>query len=349
MEELKNIRNYQEFKDSLNEELGLFKAIGDLFRKIFSKITKPLVDSIANFTKRLDASNSWEESLKAFEDSSKQEQTIMNQSMNEVTGPLGLRKVVHDNAAITFIKCQEMSNKYQTPTLAAKNIFAGNAMFNFDNSEDFEKNAVNTFNAAVVDINKTAKAYDQAQLETYLKSSGNDINKVEQQQNEPATAGGTPVPAGGTPGNVSSSYKFINEVRTPEQVRQNPDPPKLNQQNTTTPPSNQQPANQPGQMPTGDLNKLKQGASQWIMNSIYGPSVNKMKQAQKPAGGEAGGDAFSKVATASKATGNKESLAKLLRNIVNIPDTNTLAKVRDGIARAENKDPNKFAEEIGKF
>jgi len=66
MEELKNIRHYKEFKDALYEE-ALWGAIKDLFSKIFGKVDKKLSDAVANFTKKLDASRDWNDSVRIFD------------------------------------------------------------------------------------------------------------------------------------------------------------------------------------------------------------------------------------------------------------------------------------------
>ena len=134
MEKLINIKNYEDFKDSLNEEL-LWAAIKNLFSKVFGNIDKKLADSISNFTKRLDGSKSWDESLKIYEEFTKKDLAETTVSLKTVTGPLGLRKVLYDNSCRIFLELQEMSNKYQTPELQGKKIFLEQA--NQKNSKPF--------------------------------------------------------------------------------------------------------------------------------------------------------------------------------------------------------------------
>jgi len=343
MEELKNIRHFEEFKDALNEEL-LWGAVKNLFSKLFGKIDKKLADAVANFTKKLDASKDWNDSVRIFEQSTKDRQAIAAQQMQGVTGPLGLRKVLHDNASVVFVELQEMSNKYQTPALMAKTIFKGQPeeqMFNFDKAEDFTKNALNAVNAKIMEINKQTQAYKNDELDKYLKANV-DVSKVE---TAPTTAA--------TFDNYTQKFssKLFEQLAANEPNRNpaqpnTPNPPKTDTTKTTT--ADPTTTNQGG-APQGDVNKLKQSGNEWMTNNLYGYSLKKLKEVKPPAAGAGGADPFDAVAKNTKATTNTQNLSKLLRNIVNLPDKDALAKVRDAIATAQGKDPAKFKEEIGGF
>ena len=317
MEELKNVRNYAEFKDSLNEEL-LWAAIKNLFSKVFGNMDKKLAASISEFTKRLDGSKSWDESVKIYEEFTKKDQAALAETLKTVYGPLGLRKVLYDNSSRVFLELQELSNKYQTPGLQAKNVFADKPekdMFNYDTSEAFTAAAVEACNAKILGLNTTVKAYvDEAALKKYLEE--NKDEKIVQ----PAAVAST----GTTTGTTESRYFNLNDYD------------KINEQVVGTPPA-------------GNIEGLKTPATDWLTNGLYAASLEKVK-ATKPAIATAlagSKDPFTSVATGSKATANKENLAKLLRNIVNIPDTATLAKVRDAVGNAQGK--RDFKNDIGVF
>jgi len=349
MDDLKNIRHFQEFKDSVNEEL-LWDAIKNLFSKVFGNIDKKLADKIGEFTKKLDGSKDWNESVRLFEQSTKDRQLLAAESLKTANGPLGVRKVVYDNASMVFLTLQEMSNKYQSPALAAKTIFTGKEgdMFNHDKSEEFTKNLVNACNAIMLEINNTSQAYDKAALEKYLKENIADISKVqpapeqqtnttgEQQTNttgeqQTNTTGeqqtNTTNPVEPTKQNLSAEYDFKDKLFEDEAA-------------ATTP---------QGGVPQGDVNKLKEGTTNWLTNNLFGYSLTKLKEVKAPAAGAGGADPFDAVAKGAKGTKYPQNLAKLLRNIVNLPDADSLGRVRDAIAGVENKDKEQFKKDIGVF
>jgi len=354
MEELKNLRNYQEFKDAVNEEL-LFDAIKALFSKVFSKISKPLTDAIANFTKYLDKSKTWEESVKFYDEAVRVEQQAMAESLKTATGPLGLRKILADNTSITFVQLQELSNKYGSADLAAKKIFAGQpeaAMFNFDKSDQFNNNLMASTNAKMMELNKADEpAYDETALKTYLDKNNQDINKVEEAPKQGTT------PQANPPANPPAKPPTNPPAETPKQgTTPQANPPtqtsvkssytsiftdKLNEAGTTTGTTD---LNAP---PNGNIESMKVTASKWMADQLYGFTSKKIKEMKAPAkvGQE---DAFDTVAKGSKATTLTNNLAKLLRNIVNIPadKKDQLIKVRDVVATAVGKTPEDFRKEM---
>lgn len=307
MEKLNNVRNYNEFKDSLNEEL-LWGAIKNLFSKIFAKIDKKLADSIANFTKKLDGSKTWQDSIKLYEEAVRFEQNQMVESIKTVAGPLGVRKVLADNCIINYVQLQELSNKYQSGALAAKAIFAnreGN-MFNFDNSDQFNNNLMQAMNAKVLELGKVS-GYKENELTEYLKNNTN-MEQVQQ-----AATGETT-----SYSNFSKSEKLFEEVDNKPII------------------------------PTGDLAQLKNNSQNWLTNNIYGYALEAVKKVPQPAnaGAAAEGDAIDKAVAASKATTLHGSLSNLLKGIINIPDKNTLIKIRDILATSQGKTPQQMKDEM---
>lgn len=340
MEELKNLKNFNEFKDSLNEEL-LLGAIKNLFNKLFSKMDKKLATAVQMFTDKIDKSQNWETSVKAFEDSTKIRMNAANEGIQKAAGPLGVRKMLVDSSQSLFLELQVLYNKYQSSNLAAKNIFKGDEMFNKNSSEEFSKGIFESINAKMIELNKTSQAgYNEEQLKEYL-TKNTDINQTEnidQQQQQQIKA-------------EKKSYLNYNKIYedVPIYNAQNLNQSNSNQANTDNQNNQTNTGNQNNTMLQGNINNLKNGSIKWLNENLYGLSLKKIKEIKAPTPATGGSDPFDSIAKNSKATGNSQNLAKLLRNIVNIPDTNTLAKVRDAIADARGIDKNKFIEEIGKF
>lgn len=324
MENLKNIRNFQEFKeDSLNEEL-LWDAIKNLFSKIFSKIDKKLSDSVANFTKKLDGSKSWEESLRFYEEIINLEKNNLEQSLNTVTGPLSLRKIISDNISVIFIQLQEMSNKYQTGELSAKKIFEGQPdieFFNFDKAEQLNSKILELSNAKIVEINKlSGNPYNEQKLIEYLKNSS-DLNIN------------------------NSAQTFTTEkkkIKLNDKLFED-----INQNNNTSPAaSNQQNQQQQNQQQKNQIEKLKETTKKWITEKLYLFSINKIKSIKTINKFGNKEDPFDIASKGSKATRITNSVSGLLRNIVNIEDKEKLLKIRDAIALANGKTPEDYKKQF---
>ena len=368
MEELKNLRNYEEFKEAVNEEL-LWDAVKNLFSKLFGKMDKRLADAVNNFTKKIDGSKSYQESVKYFEETLAERSKGLDELYKNATAPYALRKLMADGSEALFVTCQIMSNKYQSPALAAKNIFKGTPdekLFNFDSSEDFKKNITAAMNMKMIELNKKSTAYDEKALTDYLNKN-TEIDKVEQpttptdNNQQTPTDNNQQTPTDNKQPNpnlnlASIIYDFNDTLNEDAATKMKPsnipaNAPMKKTTNTTnqpTPTESTATTPDPNAPPKGDINKLRQASDDWVVN-LYGTATKKVKEIKAPAAGAGGADPFDAVAKNTKATGNTQNLAKLLRNIVNIPDAATLAKVRDEIAKAQKKDPTKFAEEIGKF
>ena len=223
MEDLKNIRHFDEFKEdainekafidglmlldadqSLNEE-ALWAAIKGLFSKIFGNIDQKLAAKVDEFAKKLDASKDWNESVRLFEQSSKDRQMLAGEEMNAANGPLAVRKVLYDNASMVYVTLQRMVAKYQSPALSPMKIFEQSKdkqMFSFDKADQFTKNLVVACNAKVLELNKAAgNPYEEVALKTYLESN-KEISKVEK---SPAPAAGGATTGDATTGGAGGS------------------------------------------------------------------------------------------------------------------------------------------------
>jgi len=340
MEELKNLKNFGEFKDSLNEEL-LWGAIKNLFNKLFSNMDKKLADQVNNFTKKIDAAKTWDESVRAFEADMASMKTKVETNVNAATGLLGFRKALADLSEALFVELQVLSNKYQVPELTAAKVFAGTPeaeMFNKKNSEEFKTSLVTPLNAKIIELNKTGAAgYDEVALKTYLDAQ-NNIDATEQ-----ATTGG------GSPVNASHLYQSPNKLFEATPVPSTPATPATPAEPATPADPATPAAPATGTPPQGDITKLKAPAIKWITENLSGIALKKVKEVQKPKG-NAATDPFDQAALNTKATGNTQNLAKLLRNIVQLPTAADLAKVRDNLATlGKNRENPTFKDDIGKF
>jgi hypothetical protein len=380
---LKNIRNYEQFKGSLNEEL-LWDAVKKLFSTLFGKMDKKLADSINNFTRKIDSSKTYEDAVKFFIEEVNYRMQYVNEIDDNITGPLGLRKVIVDLSEAVYLSLQVMVNKYQNLALAPKNFFKGQPdekMFSFDTSKDFQANIMNFVNAKIIQMNKTAKngapAYDETALQTYL-TQNTDVNSAEAlaqlkggNQQQPATNNNQqpPPPANKTIDTKNMTGAQLGESFTNEEYQldsygnpvstrnqqqqpnnQNQQQPNNNQQPNNQNQQNQQPNNQnQNAAPQGDIKALETGVLNWV-NTVYNQYVLKKIKEIKPTAVSTGKvDPFDNVAKGTKATKNTQNLAKLLRNIVNVEDNNILGNIRDAVAKAQKKDPNQFKQDIGTF
>lgn len=320
MENLKNVKNYNEFKDSLNEEL-LWDAIKNLFSKMFGKIDKSLSDAVANFTKKLDNSKTWQESAKYYEEVVNVQSGNIDESLKSVTGPLGVRKFLSDNISVTYIQLQELYNKYQSPNLSPKKIFENTTekdIFSYDKSDELKKNLLTICNNKIIELNKlSGNPYEETKLKDYL-TKNTTVDEIPDAQNyTPDTRGD--VNQNPTDNSASDSFKYKGNGLILEA----------------------EDANQQQNVP---INKLKESAKQFVNEKLYQYSLKKIKEVKdiKSLGNE---DPYDMIAKTSQATKLYGSLSKLLRNIVNL-DKNQLIKLRDGLATIKGGKPGDYKNEM---
>lgn len=320
MENLKNVKNYNEFKDSLNEEL-LWNAIKNLFNTMFGKIDKSLSDAVANFTKKLDNSKTWQESAKYYEEVVNVQSGNIDETLKSVTGPLGVRKFLSDNISVTYIQLQELYNKYQSPDLSPKKVFENTTekdIFNYDKSDELKKNLLVICNNKVIELNeKAGNPYDKTKLDEYLKAN-TEIDKIPDAQNyTPDTRGD--VNQNPTDNSASDSFKYKGNGLILEA----------------------EDANQQQNVP---IDKLKESAKQFVNEKLYQYSLKKIKEVKdiKSVGNV---DPYDMIAKTSQATKLYGSLSKLLRNIVNL-DKNQLIRLRDELSKIKGGKPDDYKNEM---
>lgn len=336
MNELKNIKHFQEFKDSVNEEL-LWDAVKSLLSSLFSKMDKKFSDSINNFTKKIDGTKTWEEAVKFMEQADGDVKNKMTEGLKTVTGPLGLRKLLVDTTNTIFTELMVLFNRYGQKDATPRKIFEGTPnekMFAFDKAKDFETGLFNFLNTKIIELNKGQNgqfAYDEKALQTYLTNQ-KDINAVDPQQ---------PVPAGKTEQAKTNTEIAGGEAEgaTGEKINYRLTD-KLNEDETPQPVD-------PNAPPKGTIANLTTPATAWVNEELLGVSLKKL-QSMKPPSKIGQEDAFTAVAKNTKVSANKESVAKLLRGIVNLPEDKKgdLIKMRDILATATGKSPDDLKNEI---
>jgi hypothetical protein len=346
MENLKNIRYFEEFKDSVNEEL-LWNAVKNLLSTLFGKMDKKFSESINNFTKKIDGTKTWEKAVKFMEQADGDVRNKFQEGLKTVTGPLGLRKLLVDTSNTVFTELQVLYNRYGQKDATPRKIFEGtpNAqMFAFDKAKDFEVSLYNSLNAKILGMNKEGKGYNEQELQTYLTNQ-KDINAVETAA--PTNSGTTnnpPVNTTNPKGNVNqnppdntASDSYFSKFT--DKLFEEADPP------ATTPASSG--TKQEGGVPNGTIANLTNIATTWVNEQLLGQSLKKL-QGLKPPSKVGQEDAFTAIAKNTKVTNNPESVAKLLRNIVNLPPEkkNELTQIRDILAKALGKTPEDLKNEM---
>lgn len=373
MEELKNIRNFKEFKqDAINEEL-LWDAVKKLFSTIFGKMDKKLADSIANFTKKLDGTKTWEDTVRVYREVEGDLKNKLNQNMEAAQDPLTIRKVLADNYRINYTLCQELAKgKFQPQEMLPANVFKGHPdekIFNFNDAKSFEANLLQSMNAKMIELNKASQGvYDEKALTDYLKKNNNLDPPTTQQpaeqkpaeqkpaeqkpaEQKPTATTGTPEKTPVNPGNASNTSTFDNYTQKFSsklfELAANEPNPNPNQPNTPNPTNTNQQTNQQQQTNTNqqgikplqgkDIKTFKEAVSKQLLEGLFG-TIDKKLTSMKPPSKIGGEDAFFNLSKNAKGTENKETVAKMMRAINNL-DKDKLKQVRDKIKDVSGQDP----------
>ncbi len=371
MEDLKNIRHFEEFKDAVNEEL-LWGAVKNLLSTIFGKMDKKFADSINNFTKKIDGTKTWEEAVKFMEQADGDVKNKMTEGLKTVTGPLGLRKLLVDVSDTVFTELMVLFNRYGQKEATPRKIFEGtpNAqMFAFDKAKDFKAALANSLNAKIIEMNKGQNgqqpAYDENELKTYLEKQTN-IDAVDPQQpaapapTEPNQKDKNATIASSGGDHVPEKFRYLNEEYeydangNPVSTRnKTATPPAEGAKPAATPAEGAKPAatppakTDPNAPPKGTIANLTAPATAWVNEQLLGASLKKL-QGLKPPSKVGQEDAFTAVTKNTKVTQNKESVAKLLRGITNLPEDKKpeLIQIRDILGKATGKTPDEMKNDI---
>lgn len=352
------MKKYEEFlreQESLNE--GIFDALKNIM-KFFKGVNRILQTNIENFTKKLDASKNWQDTLtnintmviqpntKYFEDNIKTATTVSQ-----------IRKINYEVHLSTFTELNATYKKWdvtnpKSPINPAV-MFIGTPfanMYNFQDTQSFTKNLPNAINGLV---------------STYAKTSGypmDDITKSindykDLTQNPPV---GTEKPTETAPEKPATQpVKPVTEPVKPPVQNNNvnasytisfSDFKKLNEEDETTTPASPTTTTSAKPNETGTIDKLKEANTTNFTQDFYG-TVQKKLKAFKPATGTGTVSPNAQkdvqdVAKTMKGTQNLDSSKNLIKTISNPKLTKgQLADVRDAVAGVLKIDPNT----IGKF
>jgi len=159
---MEKLKSFEEFKKEQQMNEGIFDALKSVM-KFFKGVSKTLQTNIGNFTKKLDNSKTWQDTLtninsmviqpniKYFED-----------GMKSATSVSQIRKINYEVHSTTFTELNATYKKWdgqnQKSPISPSAIFVGTPfanMYNFNDTEKFIKNLPNAINALVTTFAKT--------------------------------------------------------------------------------------------------------------------------------------------------------------------------------------------------
>ena len=339
---MKNIKSYNEYTE-LNE--GLFAALQNVF-KFFKGVSKTLQTSMGNFTKKLQNSKDWNNTLSILNSDVIEPNTkYFEDSLKNASNISQIRKINYEVHSTTFtelnaIYVQWDKENTESPLLPV-NIFKGTPFATMYTSpdpkkmlttEEFVKNLPATVNAMVKGW-ITKSGYPMTEFEQSLKEytnftldppSGSTTTNTNQQNTNTT-------PEQNTTPNANASYIMSFDKFS-----------KLNEADATPPHPPTTDTNQ-----NNELTKLKTENTNSIKNNYYGTIQNKLKAFT---GTTAVDDKSTQTITSKMAASgpNVKSKDNLLNTIFNDKTTvDQLNKTKNAIAPIFNID--KPDETIGKF
>jgi hypothetical protein len=372
------MKKYNEFlieqEEALNE--GIFDALKSVM-KFFKGVNQTLQTNIGNFTKKLDASKNWQDTLTNINTMVIQPNTkYFEENMKTATTVSQIRKINYEVHLSTFTELNATYKKWdatnpKSPINPAV-MFTGTPfanMYNFQDTESFTKNLPNAVNGLVSTYAKTAgypmedvtKSINDYKDLTQNPPAGTEKPAETTTPEKPATQPVKPVTQPVKPpvqNNVSASYtmSFSDFKKLNEEGETTPASPTNTTapaSNTPTPSTTPQPTDtttpaKPNE--TGTIDKLKEANTTNFTQNFYGTVQKKLKAFKPTTGaGTAAPNAQKDVQDVAKTmTGSKniDSKKNLLKAISNPKLTaGQLADVRDAVAGVLKVDPNT----IGKF
>ena len=350
---MKNIKSFNEYTE-LNE--GLFAALQNVF-KFFKGVSKTLQTSMGNFTKKLQNSKDWNNTLSILNSDVIEPNTkYFEDSLKNASNISQIRKINYEVHSTTFTELNAIYVQWdkantESPLLPV-NIFKGTPFATMYTSPDPKKMLTTE------EFVKNLPAAVNAMVKGWVTKSGYPMTEFEQSLKEYTDFTSDP-PSGSTTTTTNTNQQNTNTNQ--QNTNTNPTTPnanasyimsfdkfnKLNEADATPPVTN---TNQ-----NNELTKLKTENTNSIKNNYYGTIQNKLKAfkpTQQPgASGTTAVDDKSTQTITSKMTAsgpNVKSKDNLLNTIFNDKTTvDQLNKTRDAIAPIFNID--KPEEKIGKF
>jgi len=343
---MQNIKNFEEFTNE-----GKFWDALQKINRFFKGVNKKLQDSLGNFTKKLETSKDWNNTLSIFNSNILQPySTYFEDSMKNATTIDQIRKLNYEIQVSTFPALNEMKLKYG---LKPNSVFDDpnlSAMYNFDTTDAFVKNLPNAVNALVKNFATKAK-YPMDEVDKSINNY-KDLTADPPKTNTPETPAKpeakpaeTPAPA-----NQQQSNNAIRGNSTEKHIMSYDDYNKIFEADPAAPAEPTATAttsNQP-------IDTLKQENINVIKNNFYGVMQKKLKAFKPTVSGTTETNSVedkntqnvvSKMTASGKNTKGKETLLKTIFNDKTTPDQ--LNKTRDAIAPIFKID--KPEETIGKF
>ena len=263
---MNNIKTFENFRnEKLDQELneGLWDALKNVW-KFFKGVNKKLQDSLGNFTKKLQISKDWNNTLSIFNSDIIQPYSkYFEDGMKNATTIDQIRKLNYEVHSQTFPALSEMklmygldpSKLFQDPSISI--------MYKYENTELFMKNLPTHVNALV--RNSAIK----------VKYPVEEINKSEDKykdftQDPPVNQPANQQPANQQQSNQQQSNNAIRGNSTEKYIMSYNDFNKIFEANPNQQPNNQQPNN-------NLLDKLKTENINTLKNSFYGMLQKKLK------------------------------------------------------------------------
>ena len=382
---MNNIKTFENFRnEKLDQKLneGLFDALKNVW-KFFKGVNKTLQTSIGNYTKKLENSKTWQDTLTNITNMVIQPNTkYFDDNMKNATTISEIRKINYEVHLSTFTELNATYKKWDGTNpkspLSPSAIFVGTpfaTMYNFTDTQKFTQNLTNAINGLVTTYAKKV-GYP---MEDVTKSINDFKDLTQEPPKENQTPAGSQNPPAGSQNPPVGSQTPPAGSQTPPAGSQNPpagsqNPPAGSQNppsnvnnsyimsfnnfnkifevetpaggnpNPTPPAADGNPDEQP-------IDKLKTENINNFKNNFYGIMQKKLK-AFKPTSENTGSnvqkDVQDVIKTMTGSGQNVDSKKNLIKTITDPKLTaDQLGKIRDAIAPILNI--TKPEETIGKF
>ena len=355
---MQNIKNFEEFTN----EGKFMDALKGIFN-FFKGASKKFQDSMNQFTKKIEATKTWDQTYKETQVEMNKLNGLLNDEINNCQDVTHIRKSLYDYHRNLFTSLMVTSNKLTNQGVDGKqllpvNFFKGTTfadMYNSQKTEDFvAKKLQGSIDGLVRDMGAKS-GYSKDDIEKSIKEVP-DLSQVKEEQTTDQTKQttdqtkqNTEKPAESTtekpaqqPKTENYTLKFNDFIKILEAAANTPaptTPPAKPDANTAKPDANTKPdANKPA-APTNtakpDMTKFKQQVINDTKNNFFGQIVNKKLNDFKatvsktaPAAGTDNTKNVETIAKTMKGSSNIDTKKNILNFITNA-DKNTLKKVRD--------------------
>jgi hypothetical protein len=327
------MKTYKSFVDNkiisqpINEEIGLFDAIKNLFSKLLGSISEELKKPVMDLTNKLDKTKNADEMKKIITDYLKIHRDGLAKFMNEADSLSTLVKATNDNLTAIYA-CIDTSIKhlgdqkysfdemFKNAPQGLKKLFSGD-------EKNFNKNVGVFGKQLVTDIGKQFKITSQ-EIETDIELGKNnkDVKILQAQEIKNATITTTTEQK---PGEQKTAQTPATGAAPTTQAA--PATPTKESLNYTESNLLLEEADSATGVTLDNFKKLKDGIIKWFDMTLY-KSIKEELAKQKTAETQTTDSIDNKV-NAVTSTQHKDSVKKLLDKIVSLNDNGKYAQVRD--------------------